>query len=112
MQMNSKFANMNEAQKNLAKNCKSKEELSNLMESDMMKLSEDQLDTVGGGEGSASPKCPHPEEGGMCGECDYRMVNGIKCPACELGDSREGVSPEMVSKVLAEGKLTGAAFFA
>lgn len=110
--MKSKFANMNEEQKNLAKNCKSKEAMSKLMESDMMKLSEDQLDAVGGGEGSDSSGCPHPEEGGMCGECDYRLVDGIECPACELGDSREGVSPEMVSKVLAEGKLTGAAFFA
>ena len=76
--MKSQFANMNEEQKNLAKNCKSREELSNLMESDMMKLSEDQLDKVGGGEGSGSSDCPHPEEGGMCGECDYRLVNGIK----------------------------------
>ena len=110
--MKSQFTNMNEEQKNMAKDCKSKEELSNLLESEMMKLSDDQMDTVGGGEGSNSSDCPHPEEGGMCGECDYRMVNGIKCPACELGDSREGVSPEMVSKDLAAGKLTGAAFFA
>ena len=108
------FSKLTAVQKEQAKNCKSEEELNDLLKSFGV-LEDGQLGEVAGGgwdweedgTGSAHPGCPHPDwPVRFCQACS-------EYPTCPVGgDSRDDVKAENISSAFAEGRISGADFFA
>lgn len=112
------FSNLTPEQVEKVKNCKSKEELEELLKG-FSALSADQLDAVSGGCGWWLASLDYDK----CYDHTYWTGNEncyLSCPCywhCDnvlysRGDTCEDVKPENVSSDFASGRITGADFFA
>lgn len=94
------------------KNCRSGDEVVQMLKDNGVSLTEEQIAAVSGGwdniHGNGHEGCLHPYWG---------YENCVYCPACYNecpvgGDSRDDVKPENVSRAFSEGRISGADFFA